>query len=506
MSVARRAGAPLAFALLALLLQERAAAPATRADLARSYLRFEQALARHPERLAADAERLNREFDRASLAFFTGAFASSCATLERLALEVDGRADDPLQRALSRLRVAGLPPVVVQGAGTASLELRVAALAAATVEGAEAEESLEALGDGAVVLELRDASDAPRWSAPLRLGAAGVATASLPLAELALPSGRYRLLAAPAGASGGSPSGSLAVELAATTLTRASFDRARESLLESLATLVAPSPGLAQSLATCRARTRLLTDTPSPLSSAQFLAEPLALLRSLHAEAAALRAGRDPYAQRAGELWRVLQVGARELPFCTYAPAALAEPDAPPAPLVIALHGAGGDERMFIDGYGAGLLTRLADQHGLLVATPQSSLFASDPRHVELLIDELARLHPVDRERVYLVGHSMGAGATAQLARQVPELLAAAACLAGGSFVGERPLPTTLLVVGAIDPIVPAAPLLRGARAALARGAPLTIEEHADFGHTLLVTAQLPRVIEWLLTHRRGGK
>ncbi|MBL8843818.1 MAG: hypothetical protein JNL90_20015 [Planctomycetes bacterium] len=496
-----RAALLLATGLAVLPPQERAAAPATRADLARSYLRFEQALARHPERLSADAERLNRAFDRASLAFFTGAFASSCATLERLALEVEGCADAPLPRALANLRVAGLPPVVVQGAGASSLELRVAGLAAAAVEGAEAveaAESLAALGDGAVALELRDASGAPRWSAPLRLDAAGSATVALPLAELALPPGRYRLVAA--------PSGALAVELAATTLTRASFDRARESLLESLAKVTAATPGLAQSLATCKARARLLTDTPSPLSSAQFLAEPLALLRSLHAEAAALRAGRDPYAQREGELWRVLQVGARELPLCTYAPAALAAPDAPPAPLLIALHGAGGDERMFIDGYGAGLLTRLADQHGFLVATPQSSLFAGDPRHVELLIDELARLHPVDRSRVYLVGHSMGAGATAQLARQVPELLAAAACLAGGSFVGDRPLPPTLLVVGAIDPIVPAAPLLRGARAAQARGAPLTIEEHADFGHTLLVTAELPRVVEWLLTHRRGGE
>ncbi len=465
---------------------------ATRADLARSYLRFERALARHPERLVADAERLNREFDRASLAFFTGAFATSCATLETLALELDGLAADPLQRTLASLRVDGLPPVVVMADGTASLELRLEALA-------ELHDGATPTAAGAATLALLRPDGGIAWSAPLRLSSAGRATVTLPLAAIELAPGRHRLIA--------SHEGAPAVELAATTLAHASFDRARESLIESLSTVAAPTAALAESLATCRARARLLTDTPSALNSAQFLAEPLALLRAVHSEAAALRAGRDPYDRRAGELWRVLQVGRRELPLCTYAPIALVPPDAAPAPLVIALHGAGGDERMFIDGYGAGLLVRLADEHGFLVATPQTSLFASDARHVDALIEEMARLYAVDRARVYLLGHSMGAGATAQLARQVPQRWAAAACLAGGSFGGASSpsdeLPPTLLLVGAIDPIVPPGPLLRGARAAQARGAPLEIEEHAAFGHTLLVTAQLPHAIEWLLGHRR---
>ncbi len=106
--------------------------------------------------------------------------------------------------------------------------------------------------------------------------------------------------------------------------------------------------------------------------------------------------------------------------------------------------------------------------------------------------------------------------AAAALARDALRPLLGAARSAAGGGARERGCAATALaspraglergrrgaerrVGGLRDPIVPAANLLRSAHAAQAAGLPIAIEEHADFGHTLLVTHTLPSVIDWLL-------
>jgi pimeloyl-ACP methyl ester carboxylesterase len=103
------------------------------------------------------------------------------------------------------------------------------------------------------------------------------------------------------------------------------------------------------------------------------------------------------------------------------------------APLVLALHGAGGSENLFCDGYGDGATVRQCAERGWILCAPRSSGMTG----VELpaLIDALAERFPVDRDRVVLIGHSMGAMQAIAQATRAPDRFAAVAALGGGGSV-----------------------------------------------------------------------
>lgn len=172
-----------------------------------------------------------------------------------------------------------------------------------------------------------------------------------------------------------------------------------------------------------------------------------------------------------------------------------------PVPLIVALHGAGGDERMFMAGYGAGVITRLAREQGFAVVSPLTTAIAGRPERLEALIEAAAARIPIDRSRIYLVGHSMGAGAAWGLARQRPDLLAAVACIAGpcGAGAGGPPL---LVVAAEVDPLGAPARLEATATAAREAGQRVEYRLAEGWGHTLVVGEVLPTVIAWLLAHR----
>lgn len=99
-------------------------------------------------------------------------------------------------------------------------------------------------------------------------------------------------------------------------------------------------------------------------------------------------------------------------------------------PLVLALHGAGGSENLFFDAYGAGKIVRLCEERGWLLLAPRAGLGrGADPVR---LIEALAEHYPVDRQRVYAVGHSMGAGMLMRHASSSPTTYRAIALLGGG--------------------------------------------------------------------------
>lgn len=109
------------------------------------------------------------------------------------------------------------------------------------------------------------------------------------------------------------------------------------------------------------------------------------------------------------------------------------EPGSKKVPIVLALHGAGGSENLFFDGYGHGKVAKLAAERGWMVVAPRSSL--SKAGHAET-IAELARLYPeIDTGKVLVVGHSMGAGEAMREANATPGKLAAVAALGGGGTV-----------------------------------------------------------------------
>jgi predicted esterase len=175
-----------------------------------------------------------------------------------------------------------------------------------------------------------------------------------------------------------------------------------------------------------------------------------------------------------------------------------------PMPLVIALHGAGGDERMFMAGYGAGRIVRLAQEQGFAVLSPLTTGIAGRAERLEELVRAVAERVAVDRQRIYLVGHSMGAGAAWQLARARPDLVAAVACIAG-MCGGGGDGPPLLVVAAEADPLAAPARLEATATAAREAGQPLEYRLAEGWGHTLVVGEVLPEVIAWLLTHRLGA-
>jgi len=474
----------------------QAGSTATRSDLARSYHRFEQAMLRHPGLLERDALRLNAEFDRASLAFFGGTFASSCRILDGLTASIDEAAGDPVRRWLLSLRARDLPAALLLTGGeapaagsTAALEVVVAPLYPLDLKlPIDLVASLRLVAPATT----NDPSDLP-----LAVDADGVGRASVAHALLGDRLGTWRVEVE---ARGHEP-----LEVARFAAVRRPLAQQRAAIEATLKRAAASTPALVQALATVRARLALLDDEPSPNSSAQFLVDPLELLRDVAAEASTIGRGEDPYSRRPGDLWRVLVLGRHEVPMRIFAPARLCAPDAAPAPLVVVLHGAGGDENMFMDGYGAGAIRRLAEERGFLVASPQTTALAAHPRNLDTLVDSISLEYAVDRRRIYVLGHSMGAGAAAFFAGARVELLAAVCCIAGGSPAGAERIAPTLVIVAERDHLVPAERLLSGLEPAIAAGLDLTVERVPDFGHTLVVTHRLAHAVDWLLGHARDG-
>jgi predicted esterase len=260
--------------------------------------------------------------------------------------------------------------------------------------------------------------------------------------------------------------------------------------------------GDAQALASLHARIAVLADEPDEANSAQFLADPVALASALQEEIAALQAGRDPY-RRTGDIWRVLQMPTGHVPIRIYIP-----PQARAAqdlPLVIALHGAGADENMFLEGYGHGRLRHLADSLGFLVASPNTVEFARDPATLDTLLAVVARTNRFDRRRVYVLGHSLGGGVTLRLAFQRRGDIRAAAIIAGaGTVPATQTVVPTLFLAAERDLVIPAARVQASFAALQSRGAPVAYWLAEGWGHTLVVGIALDRALAFLLEEHRN--
>jgi pimeloyl-ACP methyl ester carboxylesterase len=170
-----------------------------------------------------------------------------------------------------------------------------------------------------------------------------------------------------------------------------------------------------------------------------------------------------------------------------------------PLGVLLALHGAGGDENMFVDAYGQGVAARLAAEQGLVLVSPTTTPFVQSAEPFDSLLAVLRRDYRVDTTRVYVMGHSMGAGAAASLARARPSQIAAVVCLAGGAPVAVSFAPPMLFIGASLDPIIPAARV----RAA-AEGTPTgRYEELAGEGHTLMVRRGVLRGLAWIAELQR---
>jgi pimeloyl-ACP methyl ester carboxylesterase len=269
-------------------------------------------------------------------------------------------------------------------------------------------------------------------------------------------------------------------------------------LLARLARLDSAGP-LAQAIVSVRARAQLLVDTPSPERSAEFLSVPQALAAAVTKELSQLEQGKNPYAGLVGDRWRAYRgLNGSVVPMRVIAPKQAS--GKAPIGVLIALHGAGGDENMFADAYGQGVAATLASERGLLFVSPATTPFMTGPEQFDALMAVLSSEYRIDAARVYVIGHSMGSGAAARLAQQRPDKLAAVVCLAGGSAVTAPGAPPMLFIGAQLDPIIPARTVQTAAK-----GTPTgTYEERANEGHTLMVRAGVLRAVPWLVQHHRS--
>ncbi len=185
-----------------------------------------------------------------------------------------------------------------------------------------------------------------------------------------------------------------------------------------------------------------------------------------------------------------------------------------PLPLVIAMHGTGGNENTLFDGdaYKQGALTAAAEKHGMLVASPLGR-GVSEFRGVgetdvfEMLADVRAR-YRVDPDRIYLTGHSMGGTGAAYLALRHPDLFAAVAPLAAAySFPWLARNAVTipfLWIGGAADDEYYHRGVAVGVERMRKFGAPVIAEAIPGEGHNGPVK-NFDRVLAWLARHRRNA-
>ncbi|MBK6939062.1 MAG: alpha/beta fold hydrolase [Planctomycetes bacterium] len=209
--------------------------------------------------------------------------------------------------------------------------------------------------------------------------------------------------------------------------------------------------------------------------------------------------GEEALAKIPGDTHRTFELGDISLAARVFVPQV--QDSTKSLPLVIALHGAGGDEHMFFEAYGQGALVRQARERGFVAVAPLTYTVLARPDALLQLIEAIAQIAPIDRNRVYVIGHSLGGITTIELLKRNADQIAAACCIAGGTPTATTAtkLPRTLVIVGANDPLMRGDTIEKSAKQAIESGAPITLRIERDRGHTLMVGELMGEVLEWLM-------
>lgn len=193
------------------------------------------------------------------------------------------------------------------------------------------------------------------------------------------------------------------------------------------------------------------------------------------------------------------------------------DPAGPKQPLLIYLHGAGerGDDISKVIWNGPFKLIEDGQDLGMIVVgplCPQGSTWNNHLPTLLALIDQIEVNHPVDPDRIYVTGISMGGYGTAALAARQPERFAAAVPICGGLgsiFEGWALSSMPIWAFhGDIDDVVPKEESQRLVDMANRRGgenARLTLYE--GVGHGSWVPAyQDPELWQWLKAQSRAAE
>jgi len=251
---------------------------------------------------------------------------------------------------------------------------------------------------------------------------------------------------------------------------------------------------------------------------------PAADFAAAEAVMTASRSGTNPFDARTGDFKRhyLLKSADEIMPYRMYVPTSYDSNKA--IPLVVALHGLGGTENSFFDGYGS-TFPQLAEEYGYIVAAPlgyrvdgsygwglgnpprdpntraRQELSEEDVMQVLYLVQQD---YNIDANRIFLIGHSMGAIGTWKIAAKYPDFWAAIGMYAGsgrpGTLESMQHIPQ-FVVHGDADPTVN----VRGSRSMVARMRELemTVEyiEVPGGNHSDVVEPNFPGLFNFFNNH-----
>ena len=182
-------------------------------------------------------------------------------------------------------------------------------------------------------------------------------------------------------------------------------------------------------------------------------------------------------------------------------------------PLVIFLHGAGerGDdlEKVAVHGYLKHVRENNAEYPCIILAPqcPYEKYWACYTESLLAFLDEMIETLPVDRERVYLTGLSMGGTGTWMLAMAAPDRFAAIAPICGtGICWNIDPLMKLPIKVyhGDCDPTVPVEESISMVRGINRRGGKATLHILHGVGHNVWIQAyEGDELMNWFLEHKK---
>jgi predicted peptidase len=182
-------------------------------------------------------------------------------------------------------------------------------------------------------------------------------------------------------------------------------------------------------------------------------------------------------------------------------------------PLLIFLHGASerGEDLERVKNNGPPKIVQTQRDFPFIVVSPQVSAdMAWDSDSLNALLDELLGQLPIDPERVYVTGLSMGGYGAWNFASEHPERIAAIAPISGaGEAVRACRLKDMPIWAfhGAEDPIVPLFDDQKMVDAVRACGGHVEFTVYPNVGHDAWTqTYENPELYRWLLEHRRVAR
>jgi len=166
--------------------------------------------------------------------------------------------------------------------------------------------------------------------------------------------------------------------------------------------------------------------------------------------------------------------------------------------VIFALHGAGGSENMFFESYGAGRLIELARSRNWLVVSPRQGLTGLNIP-VQAMIPMLEKELSLSFDKVFLVGHSMGAAqAIEQVSRSQERITAVAAIGGGGNARKTEALAKIPFYVSAGERDFGRGGAKRLSESLKSFGCEVVYSEYKDVEHLTIVQACLDELFRFL--------